>query len=144
MWRWLAGWLLNAEQLVEWELAGKAQVIGQNPPHFYFGHHKSQMTWPEKEQIDVTVLCNPSVTVWLLGVIELLQLVIIPSAVNTITFLLIMFSWICIQEPEDTDTYSGMSQNSSFSLWVRRDEICLKNSVLWPVTAKLIVLASVS
>jgi hypothetical protein len=31
---------------VEWWLAGKTEVLGENLPQCHFIHHKSQMTWP--------------------------------------------------------------------------------------------------
>jgi hypothetical protein len=33
------------EQLVEWRLAGKTEVLGENLPQCHFDHHKSHMTW---------------------------------------------------------------------------------------------------
>jgi hypothetical protein len=38
--------MMIMEQLVEWELVGETEVLGENLPHFYFVHHKSHMTWP--------------------------------------------------------------------------------------------------
>jgi hypothetical protein len=36
--------MLNVEQLVESELAGKTKVLGENLPQRHFMHYKSQMT----------------------------------------------------------------------------------------------------
>jgi hypothetical protein len=33
------------EQLVEWELAGESEILGENLPWCHFVHHKSYMTW---------------------------------------------------------------------------------------------------
>jgi hypothetical protein len=41
-------WLMNVEQLMEWELVG-GEVLWENLPHWHFFHHKSHMTWPEIE-----------------------------------------------------------------------------------------------
>jgi hypothetical protein len=43
------------EQLVEWRLAGKAQVLGENLPQRHFVHHKSHMTRPGFEPRAATV-----------------------------------------------------------------------------------------
>jgi hypothetical protein len=37
---------MSMEHLVEWELAGETDVLGENLPQSYFLHHKSQMPWP--------------------------------------------------------------------------------------------------
>jgi hypothetical protein len=39
-------WLLDMEQLVEWELAGEMKVLRENLPQCLFVHYKSHMTWP--------------------------------------------------------------------------------------------------
>jgi hypothetical protein len=38
--------MMNVEKSVEWELAGKTEVLGKNLPHCHFVHHKTHMTWP--------------------------------------------------------------------------------------------------
>jgi hypothetical protein len=38
--------MVIVEKLVEWRLAGKTEVLGENPPQRHFGHHKSHMTRP--------------------------------------------------------------------------------------------------
>jgi hypothetical protein len=38
--------MMNVEQLVGWELAGEAEVLGESLPQRYFVHHKTHMTWP--------------------------------------------------------------------------------------------------
>jgi hypothetical protein len=38
--------IMNAEQLVEWELAGETAVLGENLPQFKFFKYKSHMIWP--------------------------------------------------------------------------------------------------
>jgi hypothetical protein len=38
--------LMNVEQLVEWERAGKTDVLGENPTQCLFVHHKSHIIWP--------------------------------------------------------------------------------------------------
>jgi hypothetical protein len=30
-------------------VAGETELLGENPPQFCFGHHKSDMIWPELE-----------------------------------------------------------------------------------------------
>jgi hypothetical protein len=40
---------MSVEQLVEWELAGKTEVLGENLSYCHFVHHKSHMTWPGLE-----------------------------------------------------------------------------------------------
>jgi hypothetical protein len=42
----MAGWLWNAEQLVECELQGETEVLGENPPQCSFVHHKSHIIRP--------------------------------------------------------------------------------------------------
>jgi hypothetical protein len=37
--------MVIVEQLVEWRLAGKTEVLGENRPQCHFVHHKSHMTW---------------------------------------------------------------------------------------------------
>jgi hypothetical protein len=37
---------MNAEQSLEWELAGETEVLRENLPHCHFVHHKSYMIWP--------------------------------------------------------------------------------------------------
>jgi hypothetical protein len=41
--------MMNVEQLVEWELAGKTETLGENLPQCHLVHHKSHMTWPGLE-----------------------------------------------------------------------------------------------
>jgi hypothetical protein len=46
-------WLINVEQLAEFQLAGETEILGGNRPtcHFaHFVHHKSHMAWPEMER----------------------------------------------------------------------------------------------
>jgi hypothetical protein len=33
--------------LVEWELAGETEVLGENLPQYNFVHHKSHLTWDQ-------------------------------------------------------------------------------------------------
>jgi hypothetical protein len=35
--------MMSVEQLVEWELAGETEVVGENLPQRYFVHHKSHI-----------------------------------------------------------------------------------------------------
>jgi hypothetical protein len=35
--------MMDVEQSVEWELAGKIEVLGENLPLRHFVHHKSHM-----------------------------------------------------------------------------------------------------
>jgi hypothetical protein len=37
---------MSMEHLVQWELAGETEVLGENLPKLHFVHHKSHMTWP--------------------------------------------------------------------------------------------------
>jgi hypothetical protein len=37
---------MNIEQLVEWELAGETEVLGENLSHCHFLHQKSHMNDP--------------------------------------------------------------------------------------------------
>jgi hypothetical protein len=37
---------MSMEELVEWELAGETEVLGEILPQCHFGHHKSHMTLP--------------------------------------------------------------------------------------------------
>jgi hypothetical protein len=41
--------MMSVEQSVEWELAGEAEVLGENLPQRHLVHHKSHMTWPGME-----------------------------------------------------------------------------------------------
>jgi hypothetical protein len=38
--------VMIVEQLVEWELAGETEALGENLPQHHFVHQKSHMTWP--------------------------------------------------------------------------------------------------
>jgi hypothetical protein len=40
---------MNVEQLVEWELAGEIEVLGEKLPHSHVVHHKPYVTSPEIE-----------------------------------------------------------------------------------------------
>jgi hypothetical protein len=40
---------MSVEQSVEWELAEETEVLGENLPHYHFGHHKCHMIWPGTE-----------------------------------------------------------------------------------------------
>jgi hypothetical protein len=42
----ITGWLMNVEQLGEWDLAREATIFRESPPLYHFVHHKSHMTWP--------------------------------------------------------------------------------------------------
>jgi hypothetical protein len=46
-------WLMDMEQLVEWELAGETEVLGENFPQCHFVNHKSHMTWDRTRSIAV-------------------------------------------------------------------------------------------
>jgi hypothetical protein len=37
--------ILNVVELLEWQLAGKTEVLGGNLPQWHFIHHKSHMAW---------------------------------------------------------------------------------------------------
>jgi hypothetical protein len=41
--------MTSVKQSVEWELAGEAEILGENPPQCHFVRHKSHMTWPGLE-----------------------------------------------------------------------------------------------
>jgi hypothetical protein len=41
----MVGWLANVKQLVEWELVGETEELGENLPQFRFVCHKSHMSW---------------------------------------------------------------------------------------------------
>jgi hypothetical protein len=43
----MIGGLMNIEQLVACELAGKTEVLRKNLPQCHFIHHKSHMTLPD-------------------------------------------------------------------------------------------------
>jgi hypothetical protein len=36
---------MNVEQLVEWELTGESEILGENLPHCHLVHKKSHMKW---------------------------------------------------------------------------------------------------
>jgi hypothetical protein len=38
--------MMSVEQSVEWELAGEAEVVGENLPQCHFVHHTFHITWP--------------------------------------------------------------------------------------------------
>jgi hypothetical protein len=40
---------MNMEQLVEWQLEGKAEVLGENLSQCRYVHYKSHMIWPGLE-----------------------------------------------------------------------------------------------
>jgi hypothetical protein len=42
--------MVIVEHLVEWRLAGKAEVLEENLFQCHFVHHKSYMTWPGLEE----------------------------------------------------------------------------------------------
>jgi hypothetical protein len=37
--------MMSVEQLVEWELSGETEVLGEYLPQFHFSRLKSHMTW---------------------------------------------------------------------------------------------------
>jgi hypothetical protein len=37
---------MNVEHLVEWELAGETEVLGDKSLQCHLVHHKSDMAWP--------------------------------------------------------------------------------------------------
>jgi hypothetical protein len=41
--------MVTVEQLVEWKLAGEAEVLGENLSQHHFVHHESHMTGPGLE-----------------------------------------------------------------------------------------------
>jgi hypothetical protein len=40
----IVGLLINVEQLVEWELNKKTDMLWENPHQYYFAHRKTHMT----------------------------------------------------------------------------------------------------
>jgi hypothetical protein len=36
---------MSVERLMEWELAGETEALGENVHQCHFFHHKSHMTW---------------------------------------------------------------------------------------------------
>jgi hypothetical protein len=41
--------MMSLEQLMEWELAGETELLGENLRRRHFVHHKSHMPWPGLE-----------------------------------------------------------------------------------------------
>jgi hypothetical protein len=41
--------MIIVEQLVEWELPGETEILGENLPQCHFVHHRSYMTRPDIE-----------------------------------------------------------------------------------------------
>jgi hypothetical protein len=50
----MIGWLMDVEQLVEWELAGETELVGGNLLPCHFAQNKSHMTWPDLTWPDLT------------------------------------------------------------------------------------------
>jgi hypothetical protein len=46
----MTGWLMNMEQLVEWELTRETEVRGDNLLQCHVIHKKFHMTWPGIEK----------------------------------------------------------------------------------------------
>lgn len=44
----MTGWLKNMEQLVEWELAGKTEALGEISSQYNFIHHNPQMVTEDR------------------------------------------------------------------------------------------------
>lgn len=44
-------WIMNLEQLVEWELKGRTEVLKENPLHCHLVHHKSNIIWSEMKPV---------------------------------------------------------------------------------------------
>jgi hypothetical protein len=42
---------MSVEQMVEWELVGETEVLGENLIQRHFVHHKSHMNWPGLEHV---------------------------------------------------------------------------------------------
>jgi hypothetical protein len=41
--------MMSVEQSMEWEVAGEAEVLGENLSQCHFVHQKSDVTWPGLE-----------------------------------------------------------------------------------------------
>lgn len=53
--------LVVVERLMEWELVGETEVLGETPPHCHFVYHKSHVIWSEMKpglpRWDITPSC---------------------------------------------------------------------------------------